>query len=156
MRHYRYFLVVISLYATVSAEDFFSSCRFHFGTEVSKATSNYNLMREVDYLSMWAGSAENYNMDSFFKTCRDNGKTPVVISYIIAFTARRDWGLQDCNIDENNNLCKRGANYMRQHKPRIMGQYEKYARGAAQSFGTSKPMVWCMEPDSLPPPTSAV
>jgi hypothetical protein len=46
-------------------------------------------MNEVDYLTSWAGSAENYNMDSFFKNCKTNGKTPVIVSYILAFTARR-------------------------------------------------------------------
>ncbi|MBN1307900.1 MAG: hypothetical protein JXA18_08290 [Chitinispirillaceae bacterium] len=147
MRRLYCFLLSIIFVSAASAGDLFSSCRFHFGTEVSKATSNANIMKEVDYLSMWAGSSENYNMESFFTTCKNNGKTPVVISYIIAFTARRDWSLQDCNVDPNNNLCKRGADYLRQQKSRIMNQYAKYARGAAQSYGTGQPIVWCMEPD---------
>jgi hypothetical protein len=131
----------------VSAEDLFTTCRFHFGTPDGNARNNAALMAQVDYLTAWAGSQENYNLATFFQTCRTNEKTPVIVSYIIAFTARRDWSLQDCNVDATNNLCKRGADYIRQQKPRIMGQYAKFARGASEDFGTSKSMVWCMEPD---------
>jgi hypothetical protein len=131
----------------VPADDLFSTCHFHFGTPDGNARNNSGIMAQVDYLTAWAGSDENYNLNTFFQTCKSNNKTPVIVSYILAFTARRDWSLQDCNVDQNNNLCKRGADYIRQQKPRIMSQYSKYARGASGSFGNDKWMVWCMEPD---------
>jgi hypothetical protein len=139
-------VIVVSTWL-VSAENLFSTCRFHFGTPDGNARNNADLMAQVDYLTAWAGSSETCNLGTFFQTCRDNNKTPVIVSYIIAFTARRDWGLQDCNVDPNNNLCKRGADYIRQQRSRVMGQYSQYARGAAQNFGNTQPMVWCMEPD---------
>jgi hypothetical protein len=104
-------------------------------------------MNEVDYLYEWGGHGEDFNMGSFFTLCKNNNKTPVVIAYLIAFTSRRDWGLQDCNVSETNNLCQRGADYIRQNKDRLLSQYTKYARGAAEAFGTEEPVVWFMEPD---------
>ncbi|MBN1127675.1 MAG: T9SS type A sorting domain-containing protein [Chitinispirillaceae bacterium] len=140
-------IAVIVWSSIVCAEDLFSVCRFHFGTPDGNARNSAALMAQVDYLTAWAGSGETFNLGTFFQTCRTNEKTPVIVSYIIAFTARRDWSLQDCNVDPVNNLCKRGADYIRQQRSRIMGQYSKYARGAAENFGNTKPMVWCMEPD---------
>jgi hypothetical protein len=139
-------LVIVFVMSTMSssAENLFSTCRFHFGTDNGKATGT--LMNEVDYLTAWAGNAEEYNMDSYFKNCKNNNKTPVIVAYVIAFTARRDKSLQDCNVGTPN-LCQDGANYLRQNRARIMSQYVKYAKGAAGSFGTTNPMVWCMEPD---------
>jgi hypothetical protein len=140
-------ITVLISTSAIFADDLFSTCRFHFGTPDGIATGNSATMAQVDYLTAWAGSAENYNLNPFFQTCKNNNKTPVVVSYIIAFTARRDWSLLDCNVDPTNNLCKRGADFIRQQKPRIMSQYSKYAGGANSSFGSSQWMVWCMEPD---------
>ena len=139
---FAFFIVFVCI--SINYADLFSTCRFHFGTDNSKATGT--LMNEVDYLTAWAGSAEDYNMDSFFKNCKNNYKTPVIISYILAFTARRDQGLQDCNVGTPD-LCHAGANYIRQNTNRILSQYVKYAKGAAGSFGQTIPLVWCMEPD---------
>jgi hypothetical protein len=140
-------IVALVSTAVLFAGDLFSTCRFHFGTPDGIARNNAAIMAQVDYLTAWAGSEENYNLNTFFQTCKSNNKTPVIVSYIIAYTARRDWSLQDCDVDATNNLCKRGADYIRQQKPRIMSQYSKYARGAAGSFGNENWMVWCMEPD---------
>ncbi len=139
-------IIVFIAYLPIPAETFFSACRFHFGTDVGKVSNNAALMAQIDYCTSWAGSSEDFGMNSFFTTCKNNSKTPVVIAYIIAFTARRDLGLKDCNVGTPN-LCQSGADYIRQHKPRILSQYVKYAQGAAQSFGTAVPMIWCMEPD---------
>jgi hypothetical protein len=141
------FVLLLSFVASF-AEDIFSSCRFHFGAGDQTASGNPAIMKEVDYLTSWAGYEENFNMGNFFKHCKDNDKTPVIMAYIIAFAARRDMNLQDCNVGSPN-LCQKGANYIRERKARILGQYAKYAAGAAQSFGTAKPMLWCMEPDYI-------
>ncbi len=74
------------------------------------------------------------------------GVTPVYYGYIIAFTARRDWGLQDCNVGTPN-LCQKGADYIRENKARIKSQYEKYASETAEIWGTTEPIMWLMEPD---------
>ena len=136
-------MMFLFLAHTASAENFFTSCRFHFGAgSASGATMN-----EIDYMTGWAGSGEDFNMGSWFTSCKTNNKTPVIISYVIAFTARRDSGLQDCNVGAAKTLCNGGAQYIRLNMPRILAQYAKYATGAEQSFGSANKMIWCMEPD---------
>jgi hypothetical protein len=112
------FLCVVPLFLfgvqTASAENFFSACRFHWGAGGASGA----LMNEIDYMTGWAGSGEAFNMSSLFTSCKTNNKTPVIISYIIAFTARRDWKLQDCNVGTPN-LCQQGALYIRDSSARI-------------------------------------
>lgn len=137
-------MMFLPIVKTASAGNLFSDCRFHFGAN----SANPALMNEIDYMTAWAGSGDNFNMGNFFTACKNNNKTPVIMTYIIAFTARRDKGLQDCNV-ATPSLCQEGANYIRQNRTRIMGQYVKYAQGAAASFGATGSMVWCVEPDMI-------
>ena len=102
------------------------------------------------FTSGWIGSSENFNLGGI---CTDlngvlSGKVPALVAYIIAFTARRDENLQDCNVSGSNNLCNHGATYIRAHlEDRILPQYRKYAMGFASACGTTRPMIWMMEPD---------
>ncbi len=122
-----------------------SFCTFNFGIPFTS-----NPPAQVNYVTQWAGSAENYNLSGMMQACKPGGSlsrvTPVVYSYIIAFTLRRDHNLQDCNVDTPN-LCQQGAYYMRTERTRIMGQVAKYAKGTAGDLGTVTPVVWLMEPD---------
>jgi hypothetical protein len=125
-------------------------CKFSFGAGWTGPTGNY--AAAADYVTIWAGSDEAWNaywIGDMVKATRPGGKlagkTPVFYSYIIAFTARRDLGLQDCNVGSPN-LCQKGANFIRQQKNRILSQYTKYASEAAKIVG-SDPIVWLMEPD---------
>jgi hypothetical protein len=137
--------------AAAGARAELNPCRFNFGISWNGPTANYP--QEADYVSIWAGSDENFNVywiGEMLKACKPGGKlagkTPVYYSYIIAFTARADLQLKDCNVGSPN-LCEQGANYMRQKKARILAQYEKYASETAKIWGTSLPIVWMMEPD---------
>jgi hypothetical protein len=129
----------------MSAQAGISFCTFNFGLPYRS-----NLPTQVGYVTSWAGSGENYNMSGVMQACKPGGTlsgvTPVVYSYIIAFTLRRDHNLQDCNVGTPN-LCQQGAAYMRTDRTRIMGQYAKYAKGIAADLGTVTPVVWLMEPD---------
>ncbi len=124
-----------------------SLCRFNFGRPYSA-----NPGSEIDFVSQWAGQSEAYNLGNMMRACRPGGplagKTPVVYSYIIAFTLRRDHGLKDCNVGTPN-LCQSGATYLRDpnDRGRILGQVAKYAKGTAADLGTVTPVVWFMEPD---------
>ena len=69
------------------------------------------------------------------------------IAYVIAFAARRDEGLQDCNVSGLTNLCQYGATYIRNNMQRILDIYANYARGYASCWGTSRPIIFLMEPD---------
>jgi hypothetical protein len=135
-----------------SGSDVFSQCRFHFGTLDSKARSNPTMLAEIDmFTSGWIGSGEDFNLSGVCTQTAPGaafaGKVPALVSYIIAFTARRDESLQDCNVSSGANLCNAGATYIRNHlNDRIIPQYVKYAQGFAEACG-SRPMIWMMEPD---------
>jgi hypothetical protein len=126
-------------------------CGFSFGAGWNGLTANYPA--SIDFVTIWAGSDEAWNtywIGDMLKACKPGGKlagkTPVYYSYIIAFTARRDLGLLDCNVGSPN-LCQKGANFIRQKKDRILAQYAKYASETAKAWGTTEPIVWLMEPD---------
>jgi hypothetical protein len=130
----------------------FSECRFHFGAIDTIAKQRSGLIPQLDmFTSGWIGSGESFNLGGI---CTDTssggvlaGKVPALVSYIIAFTARRDENLQDCNVSGSNNLCNHGATYIRAHlEDRIIPQYRKYAQGFRNACG-SRPMIWMMEPD---------
>ncbi|MEO7427369.1 MAG: hypothetical protein ABI036_19435 [Fibrobacteria bacterium] len=126
-------------------------CGFSFGAGWNGPAANYPA--SADFVTIWAGADEAWNaywIGDMLKSCKPGGKlagkTPVYYSYIIAFTARRDLNLQDCNVGTPN-LCQKGANFIRQKKDRILAQYAKYASETAKAWGTTDPIVWMMEPD---------
>lgn len=126
-------------------------CRFNFGMAWQGPT--YAYPQEVHYITLWTGAEEDFNVywdGAMLKACLPGGKlagrTPVYYSYIVAFTARRDQQLKDCDVGTPN-LCQKGANFIRQNKPRILGQCAKYASETAKIWGTTNPIIWLMEPD---------
>jgi hypothetical protein len=124
----------------------FDPCKFNFGMAWNGNGLDYS---EVDYITVWAGSDEDFNVNwtgAMLQKCKSLNKTPVIYSYIIAFTASRDLGLKDC-ASGTPNLCQQGANFIRDKKSRILGQYDKYINGVKNSFGTTDPVIWLMEPD---------
>lgn len=140
-------LIAASAPATHAA---LAPCKFSFG--VGWNGLNITYPAAADYVTIWAGSDENWNtywIGDMLKATRPGGKlagkTPVFYSYIIAFTARNDLSLKDCNVGTPN-LCQKGSNFIRQKKDRILAQYAKYASETAKVMG-SDPVVWLMEPD---------
>ncbi len=128
----------------------FGACRFHFGEDHAQFKSSPQA--EVEYVTAWAGSSEDFNLADLFTDCKAGGvaagRLPVMYGYIIAFTARRDQNLQDCNVTSGASLCTAGAAYIRDHfTDRILAQYKKYATGVASAWGTTNPVLWLMEPD---------
>ena len=109
------------------------------------AKQRTDLIPELDmFTSGWIGSTEAFGLSG---VCNDTkpgavlaGKVPTLVSYIVAFTARRDQTLQDCNVSGSNNLCNHGATYIRAHlEDRIIPQYRKYAQGFASSWAPRAP-----------------
>ncbi len=137
----------LALWAAQVATAGLSNCTFNFGTPYAGSTGS-----EIGFVTQWAGSEENYDLGSMMKACAPGGAlhgvTPVLYDYIIAFTLRRDYGLQDCNVGTPS-LCDSGAYYIRNPAARahILGQVSKYAQGTANDLGTTTPVVWMMEPD---------
>ncbi|HMJ50879.1 MAG TPA: hypothetical protein VK540_02355 [Polyangiaceae bacterium] len=129
----------------------FGQCRFHFGTLDSKVRGNAALTPQIDFFTPgWVGQSDTFDMDYACTAAKGelSGAVLAVVSYIIAFSARRDQGLQDCNVSGQTNLCRYGATYLRARlENRIIPQYAMYARGFAASCGTTRPIIWMMEPD---------
>jgi len=130
----------------------FPDCRFHFGTIDSFARDNAGIRAEVDYFTPgWMGQRDTFDMQYVCDEANPGGALdgilPVIVSYVIAFTARRDENLQDCNVGSPS-LCDYGATYLRAHlEDRVLPVYSAYARGFAGCWGTTRPIVFLMEPD---------
>jgi hypothetical protein len=78
------------------------------------------------------------------------GKVPVLVAYVAAFYAKRHFGRCDCNVTtcgSNNDLCHYGAADIQQNLTNIINVYKSYAQGFASCYGTTKPIVFEMEPD---------
>lgn len=150
-----------------TAERAFSQCRFHFGTIDSIAEEGgASLISQLDsFTSGWLGQNDTAPDGTTMAVCKEGNmggaladQTPALVSYIIAYAARRHACLSDCNatnaIGQNgctaansSDLCTGGAAYIRNNFPFILGIYQSYAQALASCYGTTRPMIWKMEPD---------
>jgi hypothetical protein len=75
-------------------------------------------------------------------------KIPAFYAYIIAFQARADWGLQDCDVNLSYSLCNKGANYIRQNRAKLIERYTHQATSIANALGDrNREVLFFMEPD---------
>jgi hypothetical protein len=151
---------------TGATEQVFPECRFHFGTIDSVANGDPSLIEQLDmFTSGWIGSSMTFNLGNVCTETNTGGafygKVPALVSCIIAFTARDDvadnFCLADCNASNagsgctaagTSDLCTLGAAYIRKaFTTRILPTYEAFAKGFASACGTTRPMIWEMEPD---------
>ena len=80
--------------------------------------------------------------------CKQFAKTPVFYAYIIAFQARAMMGLQDCDVDPNNNLCKKGSQFIRDNRALLVSRYTHWAKSIANRLGNKNTeCVFLIEPD---------
>jgi hypothetical protein len=133
----------------------FSRDRFHFGTIDSKITAD--LVPELDFFT--SGWMENDTFDH--KSVCDETKAgalladlvPVQVAYISASHVKRaDKTVCDCNVTSgqcvaSNDLCHVGAQRIAQDFPAILAAYKSYSQGFAACYGTTKPIVFELEPD---------
>lgn len=138
----------------------FSECRFHFGTIDSVAKQTPALIPELDFFTPgWMGLSDTFDQAYVCEEGNEGGvlskQVPVIVAYVSAFYVKRHHGeLCDCNVNEcgdtdgkPNDLCHFGAQYIKQDLAKIIEVYESYARGYAQCYGTTRPIVFEMEPD---------
>jgi hypothetical protein len=137
--------------------------RFHFGTIDTNAKNYPSLIAQLDmFTSGWIGTSNTFNLGSVCTETNTGGtfygKVPALVAYIIAFTARSDppdYCLADCNASNagtgcatTSDLCTKGADYIRTaFTSRILPAYTTFAQGFASACGTTRPMIWEMEPD---------
>jgi len=141
---------------TPSTGNVFGQCRFHFGTIDSIAKNGGTaLINQLDYfIPGWMGT----NGDTFDQSyvC-DEGKAgavlgnlvPVVVSYIAAGYVKRHHNLCDGNVSgcSGGNLGVNGASFIAQDWSAILTEYKTFSAGYAGCFGTTRPIVFEMEPD---------
>jgi hypothetical protein len=133
----------------------FSNCRFHFGTIDSKATSGgANLISQLDFFTPgWMLSEsfdQRYVCDATKAGGALEGKVPIVVAYLAAGIVKRRHGICDCNVTtcgSGNDLCRQGAALIKQDKQTILNAYRSFSQGYAGCYGTTKPIVFEMEPD---------
>jgi hypothetical protein len=136
-----------------NARGVFSQCRFHFGTIDSIAKSNPSLIGQLDFFTPgWMGQRDTFDMSY---VCSDTkagatfaNQVPVIVSYLAAFYAKRHLNLKDCNAaGSQQSLCEVGAKYIQDNLQAVLGVYENYAKGFADCYGKTKPIIFQMEPD---------
>ncbi len=132
----------------------FSQCRFHFGAIDSFATQN-GLAAQLDYFTPgWMGDSDTFDQSAVCTEAKAGAalgnQVPVIVAYVAAFYSKRHFGRCDCNVTTcgtNNDLCHQGAQDIQQNLTAIINVYESYAQGYASCYGTTRPIVFEMEPD---------
>lgn len=122
-----------------SALQKFTQCTFNYGVAVEDAANR----GKGDYVYFWMGHDDR---SEAIRTAKQLGKTVAVYTYMIAFDARKDWGLQDCNVGHPS-LCEKGANYIRQNRQKLVDHYAREAKKMADILGRDTFAVYMIEPD---------
>jgi hypothetical protein len=140
------------------ANQVFSQSRFHFGTIDSIAKQNGgSTVSQVDFFtSGWMlGDAFDhaYVCDETRAGASLANQVPILVAYISAAHVKRaDKTVCDCNVTSGScvgahDLCHVGAQRIAQEFPAIVQAYKSYSQGFASCYGTTRPIVFEMEPD---------
>jgi hypothetical protein len=145
---------------TVPTNKVFSQCRLHFGTIDTKAKENAALIPELDFFTPgWMGLSDTFDQKYVCDEAKEGavlGKlVPVIVAYVSAFYVKRHHGgLCDCNVSgcgmvdgKVNDLCHFGSQHIQADLPAIVNVYKSYAQGYAACYGTTRPIIFEMEPD---------
>jgi hypothetical protein len=138
----------------------FSQCRLHFGTIDSKAKANAAMIPELDFFTPgWMGQSDTFDQKGVCDEAKEGAvlgkQVPVIVAYVSAFYVKRHHGgLCDCNVNTCgqvngivNDLCHFGSQYVQQDLSAIVNVYKSYAQGYAACYGTTRPIIFEMEPD---------
>jgi hypothetical protein len=139
----------------MTADQVFDPCRFHFGTIDSVAKANPSMIPQIDFFTPgWMGQKDTFDMSYVCTEANAGGalagKVPVIVAYVAAFYVKRHFGICDCNVTTcgaNNDLCHTGTADITNNLTAIVNVYKSYAQGFAACYGTTKPIVFEMEPD---------
>jgi hypothetical protein len=131
----------------------FSQCRLHFGTTDGVAKNNPAMIQQLDFFTPgWMGQQDTFDMQYVCDYTKPGGtfanQVPAVVAYVAAFYAKRHDNLKDCNAQgAQQDLCQAGAAFIQQNLSSILATYESYAQGFAGCYGTTRPIIFMMEPD---------
>jgi hypothetical protein len=136
----------------------FSQARFHFGTIDSIAkNAGSSMIAQLDFFTSGWLQGDSFDHNG---VCNDTksgavlaNQVPVLVAYIsAAHVKRQDNTMCDCNVTKSpcvaaNDLCHQGAARISQEFTAIVNAYKSYSDGFAKCYGTTRPMVFEMEPD---------
>lgn len=153
----------------------FSTCRFNVGVDLAQAStkkcgymgcttnlSDLNLPTGVDFVAKFTGhtdagggritpAPQALQEGTFLAWAKTLNATPVYYTYIIAegmkVALNLDKNQSDCNGTASKTICTEAGAYFSSYRSAILSQYTAFARDAATRWGTSKPMIWALEPD---------
>ena len=128
------------------------NCQFKAGRSYDQPTTDYS---NFDYITIWINTiSDAYGTDFnpwyqglMIDECKKQNKLPVFYAYLIAFEARHKYGFNDCDVDPNNNLCIKGAQFIKNYRQVLVDRYGYQAQKIAERLGKDRPCLFLMEPD---------
>jgi hypothetical protein len=136
----------------------FGQSRFHFGTiDTIAKNAGSAMISQLDFFTSGWLQGDTFDHSG---VCNDTkagavlaNQVPVLVAYIsAAHVKRQDNTMCDCNVTTNpcvasNDLCHQGAARIQQDFTDIVNAYKSYSQGFAACYGTTRPIVFEMEPD---------
>lgn len=122
----------------------FDPSRFNFGTDWDYLNTRRDgsVADAVDYVSVWLVTTSlNDHCRNMLTFCKNKNKTPVFYGYVIAKAS----GLGDQNT--GGSLDINGGSWIRSNINTVKNSYAGIAQQIANSYGTSDPVIFLMEPD---------
>jgi hypothetical protein len=125
-----------------------------FGCELAWGANGNtgNRSSYLDYITSWVGYEAEGGLNGTCDGCNFakgfSGALPAYYAYFIGYQAAAA-GFGDCNTDgDGQNLCTRGAQWVKSNRDRVVQMYANYARLTYQAV-PSKPVVWLLEGDFI-------
>ena len=139
----------------LESETGLAQCDFHYGQDW--LGTNHDYPEGLSYVRVWLGGQDSIGAHgrSMFENVKAGGilegLTPMVIGYVIAFTARDMDDLQDCDVAEREgrttSLCTHGTQFIRDNYELLKNRHRLMAREIAEVYGKTEPVLWMTEPD---------
>jgi hypothetical protein len=133
---------------TVNTSPF--GCKFAWGAN----GNNGDRSSYLDFITTWVGYEDNGGLDGACDGCRlatqlaATNARAVYYAYFIGYGAADD-GFGDCNTDpDDQNLCTRGAQWVRDNRALIVQRYSNYSR-MTRMASPNKGVVWLLEGDFI-------
>lgn len=168
--------VALSLMASATAAfSEIDLCRFNIGVDLTQASTkkcgymgctknlaDLDIPTGVDFVSKFTGhtdvgagritpAPQALQEGTFLSWAKTLNATPMYKTYIIAEGMKVAFNLDkdnsDCNQSASKTICTEAGAYFAQHRANIIAQYTAFAKDAATRWGTTKPMIWALEPD---------